>query len=203
MAISASSHDAGAVARAQRHAVHRRPRPSPAPDRPRGRAPSACVSVWPAFSVAAITAPSTLSGSAPLPASPGAAGGQHLEPRLARRLGEGLRAPVRLRAAAVGHDPDLEERRRLGLQVVLGVHHAGAGAHDLHVAGLGAALVAHVVAVGDRALADIGDDLHVAVRVRVEAGAGGDLVVVPDAQPAPAHARAGRGSWRRRSGASR
>jgi hypothetical protein len=49
---------------------------------------------------------------------------------------------------------------------------AGARAHHLDVARLGAALVAQVVLVGDRAFADIGDDLHVGVRVRREAGAG-------------------------------
>ncbi|MNT19068.1 hypothetical protein D3C72_1543050 [compost metagenome] len=64
---------------------------------------------------------------------------------------------------------------------------AGARAHHLHVAGLGAALVAQVVLVGDGPLADVGDDFHVLVRVRREAGLGGDLVVVPDAQLAPAH----------------
>lgn len=62
---------------------------------------------------------------------------------------------------------------------------AGTGAHHLHVAGLGAALVAQAVLVGDRAFADIGNDLHVAVRVRREAAAGGDLVIVPDPQAAP------------------
>ena len=62
---------------------------------------------------------------------------------------------------------------------------AGTGAHHLHVAGLGAALVAQAVLVGDRAFADIGDDLHVTVRVRRESAAGGDLVIVPDPQAAP------------------
>src|SRR5215813_2362539 len=55
-------------------------------------------------------------------------------------------------------------------------------AHHLHVTGLGAALVAERVLVGDRTLADIGDDLHVRVRMRGEAGVRRDLVVVPDAQ---------------------
>ena len=36
--------------------------------------------------------------------------------------------------------------------------------------------------MGDRALADIGDDLHVGMRMRREAGVGSDLVVVPHAQ---------------------
>ncbi len=65
---------------------------------------------------------------------------------------------------------------------------AGAGAHHLHVARDSAAFVAEAVLVRDRALADVGDDLHVGVRMRREAGVGGDLVVVPDAKRAPAHA---------------
>src|SRR3954462_15105152 len=43
--------------------------------------------------------------------------------------------------------------------------------------------------MGDRARADIGDDLHVAVRVGREARFGGDAVVVPDPDRAPAHPR--------------
>ncbi len=75
-----------------------------------------------------------------------------------------------------------------GLAIVLGMHDAGAGVHHLHVARGGPALVAEIVAMGDGALADIGDDLHLAVRMRVEAGIRRDLVIVPDAQPAEAHA---------------
>jgi DNA-binding transcriptional LysR family regulator len=47
--------------------------------------------------------------------------------------------------------------------------------------------IAHRILMGDRALADIGDDLHVGMRMRREAGPRGDLVVVPDPQIAPAH----------------
>ncbi len=58
---------------------------------------------------------------------------------------------------------------------------ARAGAHRLHVAGLGATGVAQRILMGDRTRADIGDDLHVAVRMGREAGFRRDLVVVPDA----------------------
>ena len=87
-----------------------------------------------------------------------------------------------------------------GSQVVLGVADAGAGAHDLDVAGLGAALVAQAVLVGDRALADVGDDLHVGVRVRREAGVRrrSRRRSRPGSRPSPS-AR-GRGNWRTRSG---
>jgi hypothetical protein len=63
---------------------------------------------------------------------------------------------------------------------------AGAGAHDLDVSGFGAAFVAETVPVRHRARAHIGDDFHVGVRVRRKACIGRDLVVIPDAQRAPA-----------------
>ena len=62
---------------------------------------------------------------------------------------------------------------------------AGAGAHYLYVAGHGAAMVAEAVAVADGALADIGDDLHVAVRMSRKTTVGGNFVIVPDPQRAP------------------
>src|SRR3954470_15334384 len=41
--------------------------------------------------------------------------------------------------------------------------------------------------MGDRALADIGDDFHIGVRMGGKAGVRGDLVVVPHPQRAVAH----------------
>src|SRR5262245_7287465 len=66
---------------------------------------------------------------------------------------------------------------------------AGPRAHHLHVARLGSAFVSKVVLVRDRTLAHIGDDLHVGMGMRWKARVGRDLVVVPNAQGAPAHAR--------------
>ena len=63
----------------------------------------------------------------------------------------------------------------------------GARAHHLDIAGGGPALIAERILVSDRAGPDIGQDFHVAVRVRREARPGGDPVVVPDPDPAPAH----------------
>src|SRR3954469_13060714 len=65
---------------------------------------------------------------------------------------------------------------------------AGPGAHHLDVASPGTALVPHRILVSDRAGADIGHDLHVAMRMRRETALRCDLVVVPDAYAAPAHA---------------
>ena len=42
--------------------------------------------------------------------------------------------------------------------------------------------------MGNGALADVGDDFHVPVRMRLEAGLRRDAVIVPDAKTAPAHA---------------
>ena len=64
---------------------------------------------------------------------------------------------------------------------------AGTGAHYLHVAGLGTTFVAQVVLMADGTFANVGDDLHVAVRVRRETRVRCDLVVVPHAQAAPVH----------------
>src|SRR5690606_34254980 len=115
----------------------------------------------------------------------GMTAGQYDELTGAFTLGKRLAAPRGGFAPLIGDNPDLEDPCRDVLQVVLGVGDAAAGAHHLYVAGLGASVVAEVVAVADGALADIGDDFHVAVRMWRKAGAGGDLVVVPDAQAPP------------------
>src|SRR5690606_30681005 len=67
-------------------------------------------------------------------------------------LRERARAAGRLAARFVREDPDLEDPGDARLEVVLGMAHAAARAHHLDVAGFGAALVAHAVLVGDRAL---------------------------------------------------
>src|SRR5262245_32847828 len=109
------------------------------------------------------------------------------EPSRTIRLGEWLGAPGR-RAALPGRlNPDLEQRRGHRFPIVLGVANAGPCAHYLNVARLGAAFIAEAVLMRDRARADIGDDLHVGMRVRRKAGMGGDLVVVPDAQSPVSH----------------
>src|SRR5262249_20138159 len=89
----------------------------------------------------------------------------------------------------IGNDPDLEEIGRLILEVVLGMADAAARRHHLDLAGAGATAVAEAVAMADRATADIGDDLHVAMRMRRKAAVRRDMVVVPHSQRAPAVAR--------------
>ena len=102
-------------------------------------------------------------------------------------LRERLGAPTRLLTPARRLDPDLEDLRGLGLEIILRVADPGAGAHHLHVAGFGAPLVAEAVLMGDRALPHIGDDLHIGMRMRREPRFRCDLIVVPDPQSPPAH----------------
>ena len=68
------------------------------------------------------------------------------------------------------------------------MRYAGAGTHYLNIAGFGAAFIAHAVLMGNRPLADIGDDFHVAMRVRVKPLPRRDFIIIPNAQPPPIHA---------------
>src|SRR5690606_24317301 len=85
---------------------------------------------------------------------------------------------------AVRQDPDLEQAGFLVLQIEFGMLDAGSGAHHLDIAGRGAAIVTQAVAVRDRALADVGDDFYVAMRMRGKAALWRDGVVVPHPQAA-------------------
>src|SRR5690606_11715155 len=102
-------------------------------------------------------------------------------------FGKWLGSPGRRQAGLVRLNPDLEDLGGFVLQVVLAVSDTGTGAHHLHVAGLGTALVAQVVLMADGPFAYVGDDLHVAMRMRRKARVRGDLVVIPDAQAPPVH----------------
>src|SRR5437762_13951048 len=97
---------------------------------------------------------------------------------------------ARLEAPRLRQDPDLEEVDGLALRrVELAVEHAGAGAHALDVARADDRARPHVVLVLERALEDVGEDLHVPVAVRGEALTRLDTVLVDDAQPTEAHVR--------------
>ncbi|MNE18243.1 hypothetical protein D3C80_1112650 [compost metagenome] len=86
-------------------------------------------------------------------------------------------------ALAVRYDPDLQEvHRLLAGGVVLAVAHAGAGAHHLHVAGADHRAGAHRVLVLQRAFEHVGEDLHVAVAMGVEAAALAHVVLVDHQQ---------------------
>ena len=67
------------------------------------------------------------------------------------------------------------------------MHHPGAGAHPLQVAGPDHSAAAGRVLVLERAGEHAGEDLHVAVRVRAESLGGLDGIVVDHPQRAEAH----------------
>src|SRR5436305_6703449 len=75
---------------------------------------------------------------------------------------------------------------RLG-SIAFTVAEAAAGAHALPVARADDRASAEGILVLDGALEDVGDDLHVAMRVRRETLATGDAVLVDDAQGTEAH----------------
>src|SRR5713226_4333957 len=74
-------------------------------------------------------------------------------------------------------------------RVELAVRYARPGAHPLHVAGPNHRTVAHAVAMFQRAGQNVGNDLHVAMRMRRKTLTRCDPVFVDDAQTAPVHVR--------------
>ncbi|MCY1365470.1 hypothetical protein D9M69_523160 [compost metagenome] len=113
---------------------------------------------------------------------------QGLQAATLLRIAEAALFVLGRNAGDIRLDPDLQHVRfGVRTRVELGVHHATAGAHPLHVAGHDGRAAAHAVLVRDRAVQHVRDDLHVAVSVRPEAAAGGDAVVVDHAQRAEAH----------------
>ena len=113
--------------------------------------------------------------------------GQHRPAARAITLGKGFGAPSRCAAARARLDPDLEQRRRVGLNVIFGMADARRGAHDLNITSLGSPLVTHRIFVSDSPRTDVCYDFHVAVRVRREPGIWGDFIVVPHQDAAPTH----------------
>lgn len=98
-------------------------------------------------------------------------------------FGEGLLGIARLRVLEIGHDPDLQQMDRVrGGIVHLAVLDARARRDPLHIAAAHDGGVAHRIAVTQRAIHDIGDNLHVPVRMHPEAHLGRDKIFVDDAQ---------------------
>ena len=83
----------------------------------------------------------------------------------------------------VGHDPYLQEVHQfLARGIELAVGDAAARAHHLHVAGADHRAGAHRVLVFQRTLQHIGEYFHVPVRMRAEARAGLDAIVIDHQQ---------------------
>ena len=72
---------------------------------------------------------------------------------------------------------------------MLAVGDAGAGAHALHLARADDRAVAQAVLVLQRAFQHVADDLHVAMRMGGKTCAGGDAILIEDAQAGKAHLR--------------
>eukprot|EP00965_Chrysotila_dentata_P018585 618846-Pleurochrysis_carterae.AAC.2 len=101
---------------------------------------------------------------------------------LARRAVEA--AVVRREAAPAWDNPNLDEAQRVGLQIVLRVHDAGARSHELDRSAAKRLTRAHRVLVCQRAVDDVCDDLHVAVWVSTKATLALHEVVVHHAEHA-------------------
>src|SRR5580765_2230355 len=75
----------------------------------------------------------------------------------------------------------------LGVRAVeLAVDDSGSGRHALNLIGAKHLRVAHAVLMSEFPFEDVADDLHITMRMGSEAAAGGDSVVVEDAQRAEA-----------------
>lgn len=104
-----------------------------------------------------------------------------------------FRMPLRvagLQTALLRLNPDLQKMDWLGAgRIKLAVRDAPARAHQLNLAGLELPAIAQAVLVLQRAFQHVAENLHVAVRMRPEAQARRNPVVVDDAQGAEAHVR--------------
>src|SRR5690606_7460112 len=88
-----------------------------------------------------------------------------------------------------GLDPDLHKTQGFIARCIeFAVGNAAAGSHALHVASGNAFAVANAVAVLDDAVEPVGDDFHIAMRVRTETATPHDSVVVDDTQDRNPHA---------------
>lgn len=110
--------------------------------------------------------------------------GQYREASGSACLGNRPGLPSRVAATFARQQPDLIEPERLAAAVGLAVTNATARTHHLDLSRPDRADGAQRVAVFERPLADIRDDLHVAVPMKRKAGTDRNLVVIPDNQRA-------------------
>src|SRR5438128_5442935 len=94
---------------------------------------------------------------------------------------------ARFVAAALRHDPDLQQTNRIGLRRIgLTVTNTSPRAHALSVARTDDRSVAHAVLVREAAFEDVSNDLHVTMWMHGKTPAGSDPVLVDHAQRAKA-----------------
>ena len=101
---------------------------------------------------------------------------------------ERLLLVARLEAACFRQHPDLQEVHLVVCRrVELAVGDTCPGRHALDVTGTNDGARSEAVLVGEPTFEDVGDDLHVVVRMRAEATAALDLILIDDAQLSEAH----------------
>ena len=82
----------------------------------------------------------------------------------------------------VRHDPDLQQMAGVGrVPVEFTVEDTGAGGHALYVVRPNHFLVPHTILMREFTFQNVGDDLHILVRVHPETGTGGHPVFVDHA----------------------
>ena len=116
-------------------------------------------------------------------------GSNHLEqPVGSLRLRKLPLLQARRQARSVRQDPELQKLHGLALRAVL-LRMLGAGTerHQLHAARLQGAVIAQAVGVAKASLPDVGDALHVGVRMHRPNGARRQPVVIEDAQRPDPH----------------
>src|SRR5438445_11307169 len=125
----------------------------------------------------------------------------HVLPRLKQRdvklgiLMDGDRVVFSIRAGdqsqlapLLGQNPNLEQMGRIRLGGIrLTVANPGARAHTLSITGTNYRAVSHAVLVFERAFKQIGDDLHIAMRMRGKTMAGLHPIFVDDSKGAESH----------------
>src|SRR3989442_15757647 len=92
---------------------------------------------------------------------------------------------ARLDAAVLGQNPNLEQMGRIRLGGIrLTVANPGARAHTLSITGTNYRAVSHAVLMFERAFKQIGDDLHIAMRMRGKTMSGLHPIFVDDSKGA-------------------
>src|SRR5438034_5861507 len=90
--------------------------------------------------------------------------------------------------SVLGQNPNLEQMGRIRLGGIrLTVANPGARAHTLSITGTNYRAVSHAVLVFERAFKQIGDDLHVAMRMRGKTMSGLHPIFVDDSKGAESH----------------
>src|SRR5712671_1462239 len=88
--------------------------------------------------------------------------------------------PDWLTARQVGPEPDLKHANWRVILVTLRVADPGSSTHDLYVAGGGGSHISLIIAVGERSVVDIADNLDVRVVMQLETCVWRNLVIVQD-----------------------